>query len=469
VIAHFDNGAIHAIERAVSAPGPGAYWARHAWLPAGIAENVRLQVDDGRFTAVTPGEAPALGDVQLPGVVLPGFANTHSHAFHRALRGRTHHEGGTFWTWRNAMYTIAERLTPDTYYTLARAVYAEMALAGVTVVGEFHYVHHRPDGTPYPDPNAMGEALMRAAADAGIRLTLLDTCYLAGGLGETGHVPLDRRQRRFGDDGVAAWADRFAALADRPGVRIGAAIHSVRAVPAHALPTVVAAAAGRPLHVHLSEQPAENQQCVEFYGVTPTELLRRAQALGPHTTAVHATHLTPADVTAIAAAGAAVSLCPTTERDLADGIGPAGALAAAGVRLVLGTDQHAMVDLLEEARAVELNERLATGRRGTFAPADLLHLLSGHDTLGWPDAGTIAVGQRADLVELDPRSIRTAGTDPAQILFAAGTPDVRTVVVDGQPVVDGGRHRLGDVGALLAGAIASVTSQAVTTQGSETR
>ena len=192
-------------------------------------------------------------------------------------------------------------------------------------------------------------------------------------------------------------------------------------------------------------------------------MLRRAGALGPHTTAVHATHLTDADVSALAAAGAAVSLCPTTERDLADGIGPAGALAAAGVRLVLGTDQHAMVDLLEEARAVELNERLATGRRGTFAPADLLHLLAGHDTLGWPDAGSIAVGQRADLVELDPRSIRTAGTDPAQILFAAGTPDVRTVVVDGQAVVDGGRHRLGDVGALLADAIAAVTTPAVTT------
>ena len=172
---------------------------------------------------------------RLPGVVLPGLANCHSHAFHRALRGRTHGRGGTFWTWRDAMYAVAARLDPDSYLDLARATYAEMALSGVTAVGEFHYLHHAPGGARYADPNAMGRALIQAAADAGIRLTLLDTCYLAGGLGPDGHTELGPEQLRFGDGDADAWAARVALLGDAEHVRIGAAIHSVRAVPRRAL------------------------------------------------------------------------------------------------------------------------------------------------------------------------------------------------------------------------------------------
>src|SRR4051812_10442154 len=182
----------------MTAPAGKAWFAEFAALPGGIARDVRLVVVDGRFAAVTPDSDPA-GSARLPGVVLPGFANCHSHAFHRALRGRTHDGGGTFWTWREGMYALAAGLDPDRYLALARATYAEMALAGVTAVGEFHYLHHAPGGRPYADANAMGEALRVAAADAGIRLTLLDTCYVAGGLDASGHQPLDARQLRFSD------------------------------------------------------------------------------------------------------------------------------------------------------------------------------------------------------------------------------------------------------------------------------
>ena len=269
-------------------------WAAdYALLPGGLAAGVVIDVADGRFSAITAG-GDAAGASRLPGVVLPGFANVHSHAFHRALRGRTH-RGATFWAWRERMYALAQRLDPDSLLALARATYAEMALAGVTAVGEFHYLHHAPGGARYADPNVMGEALGQAAADAGIRLTLLDTCYLAGGLDGTGHLPLDRMQRRFSDGDAGAWAARMAGLRETPGMRVGAAIHSVRAVPRPDLAGVAEAAAGRPLHVHVSEQPAENDACQARYGCTPTELLASAGVLGPATTVVHATHLTGPD------------------------------------------------------------------------------------------------------------------------------------------------------------------------------
>ena len=172
-----------------------ALFASQALLPSGPARDVLIEVADGRFTSVTPGSSAPPDAARLRGVVLPGFANAHSHAFHRALRRRTHLGGGTFWTWREAMYSLASRLDPDNYLALARAVYAEMALAGITTVGEFHYVHHAPGGRAYDDPNAMGHALQQAASDAGIRLTLLDACYLEGGF----ETPLAGPQLRFGD------------------------------------------------------------------------------------------------------------------------------------------------------------------------------------------------------------------------------------------------------------------------------
>jgi formiminoglutamate deiminase len=417
------------------------YWAEHALLPGGLAAGVTVTVAEGVIGSVEAGTR-ADDAIRLPGVLLPGFANAHSHAFHRALRGRTHDGGGTFWTWRERMYAVASRLDPDTYLALARAAYAEMALGGVAAVAEFHYLHHAPGGRPYPDPHAMDHALRQAAAEAGIRLTLLDTCYLAGGF----DAPLDEVQRRFADRDADAWAAR-ATGAD------GVAVHSVRAVPRDALKIVATAAAGRPLHVHLSEQPAENAACLRRHGLTPTGLLAAEGVLSPAATAVHATHLTGNDVALLAATGTGACLCPTTERDLADGIGPARALRDAGVPLSLGSDQHAVTDLIEEARALEMHERLATGERGRFTPAALLAALTAHAALGRPDAGRLEPGAPADLVAVRTDTVRTAGCDPAQILLAATAADVDTVLVDGNVVVEGGHHRLGDVGTLLRDAI----------------
>lgn len=434
-----------------------AFWCEHAQLPDGVAARVRLVVEGGAIAAVERDADAEPGDERLAGLVLPGLANAHSHVFHRGLRGRTHDDGGTFWTWRERMYAVAARLDPDRYLALARAAYAEMALAGTTAVGELHYLHHRPDGAPYDDPHAMAAALVQAAADAGVRLTLLDTCYLAGGLDATGSMPLAPEQRRFSDGDAERWAARHEGVRTLAGERVvvGAAIHSVRAVPAAALGTVVAAAAGAPLHVHLSEQPAENDACRAAYGVTPTRLLADHGVLGPRTTAVHAIHLTPADIGLLGSSGTAVCACPTTEADLADGIGPFPLLAAAGSPLCLGTDQHVTSDVLVEAQRLDAHERLRTGERAGLGPAALLRAATehGHRALGQP-GGRLEPGAPADLVALDLATPRTAGTDPAQAVQVATGADVRTVVVAGETIVRDGVHRLGDVGALLADAVA---------------
>lgn len=436
-----------------------SWFARHALVPDGLAPDVRFEVEDGRFTAVTPDSA-ADGATELPGVVLPGFANAHSHAFHRALRGRTHADGGTFWTWRERMYALAERLDPASYLALARATYAEMALSGITCVGEFHYLHHRAEGSPYADPNAMGEAVRQAAHEAGLRMTLLDACYLAGGLGHRGHLEPDRTQRRFSDGDVGSWAARVRAQRP-PGdtERLGVAVHSVRAVPAEAIPVVVGVADGRPLHVHVSEQPAENEATQLLWGVTPTELLARAGALQGSTTAVHATHLTERDRQLLSANSVTVCMCPTTERDLADGVGCARALVDDDVPLSLGTDQNALIDFFEEARGLEMDERVASGQRGRFRHSGLVRAMTNHGSLGWDDAGALAAGMRADLVAVRRDSPRTAGCPADQILYAAGAADIDTVVIGGDVVVQDGRHRLGDVGVLLDEAIGAAWQQ----------
>jgi formiminoglutamate deiminase len=414
-----------------------SYWCEHAWLPSGVQAGVLVSATDV-VTAVSVVDDPPPGARRLAGLVLPGFANAHSHAFHRALRGRTHADGGTFWTWRTAMYRLAARLDPDNYLRLARAVYAEMAVAGVTCVGEFHYVHHPAGGGRYADPNAMGAALRQAAADVGIRITLLDTCYLAGGI----DTPLDAAQARFSDGSVDAWAARISAQRSAEHARTGAAIHSVRAVPRADLPSVVEATAGRPLHVHLSEQPAENEACLAAYGHTPTSVLHEAGALTPRTTAVHATHLSTKDIELLGGSGTGACFCPTTEADLADGIGPARALADAGVPLSLGSDQHAVVDPLLEARALEHGERLRSGQRGRFTPAELVAALTNHASLGWQSAGRIEVGAPADLVAVDLSSPRTAGSLPDQAVLAATAADVRTVIASGRIIASEGRHDL---------------------------
>lgn len=419
-----------------------SYWARYAWLDGGVQERVRLVESAGRWVEVTPNSPYSAEDHRSEGLTLPGLANTHSHAFHRALRGRTHHNGGTFWTWREAMYGLASRLDPDSYLALARAVYAEMALAGVTTVGEFHYLHHQAGGRPYAEENAFGEALIQAAADAGLRITLLDTCYLSGGLDRDGYHAPSEIQQRFSDGSASAWADRVSRLGDREHARVAAAIHSVRAVPDDQLAAVVQAFPGRPLHVHLSEQPAENEATVARFGRTPTRLLADHGFGAAHHTAVHATHLTDADVAYLGGTNTNASFCPTTERDLADGIGPARRLKDAGAVITLGSDQNAVIDLLEEARALEADERLGSLQRGRFSPAELVRAVTqdGHRSLGWSDAGRLAVGCRADLVQLRMDTVRTAGALPEQLILVATASDVARVVVDGKLVVEDGRH-----------------------------
>ena len=423
-----------------------SYWLERAWLGGpSVTSGVLVTVDAGRFTRVeTVARAPDYTH-RLAGLTIPGLANCHSHAFHRALRGRTQAGGGSFWTWREQMYGVAGALDPETYYDLALATYREMLASGITCVGEFHYLHHQPDGTPYNDPNEMGLALVSAARDAGIRITLLDTCYLASGIGQ---AP-EGVQVRYSDGDVERWQQRAAALAsaqsgpDVPDVVVGAAIHSVRAVPREQVKGVVTWAEERraPLHVHLSEQPAENESCLAAYGLSPTAVLDAEGALGVRTSAVHATHLSEPDIELLGQSSTRVTFCPTTERDLGDGIGPSRSLHRAGARLTLGTDSHAVIDMFEEMRAVEMDERLASRRRGHWSAEELLVAAtrSGHESLGFADAGRIETGGRADLVTLDTSSVRTAGTgaDLAAVVFAATASDVSSVVAGGRQVATG--------------------------------
>jgi formiminoglutamate deiminase len=432
--------------------------------------DVLIEADGGLFTDVRAEVEPPPEAERLSGLVLPGLANVHSHAFHRALRGHTQAERGTFWTWRTRMYGVAARLEPDTYLNLATAVYAEMALAGITCVGEFHYLHHAPAGRRYADENAMGQAIIEAAERAGLRVTLLDTLYLAGGIAR----PVEGVQVRFSDRDAARWAHRTTDLHSAVGspdplgrqrIRIGAAIHSIRAVPPEQFEPVLAWSHhhAAPLHLHLSEQRAENDACMAAYGKTPAAVFLAAGVLGPRTTAVHATHVVDEDIALLGESGTSVCMCPTTERDLADGIGPARLLSLAGSPVVLGSDGHAVIDLFEEARAVELDERLRTEVRGHWTAGELLQAatMAGHASLGWPEAGLIAPGAFADLVVINTESVRLAGWQPATaaeaVVFAATAADVRQVVVSGRDVVRDGRHLLvDDVPAALAASIAAV-------------
>lgn len=409
----------------------------------------------------TGGVAPP-GAERLRGITMPGFANVHSHAFHRALRGRSQSGRGSFWTWREGMYEVADRLDPERYRALARAVFAEMALAGVTAVGEFHYLHHGPGGRRYDDPNEIGRGLAAAAGEAGIRITLLDTCYLHGGIGE----PPAGTQVRFSDGDAGRWAERVEALGDLgAGARLGAAIHSIRAVDPTASAVVAEWARGHscPLHAHVAEQPAEVDACRAAHGKTPIGVLDDAGTLDDNFTAVHCTQVSEADIRTLGSAGCTCCVCPTTERDLADGIAPARVIVDAGARLALGSDSHAVIDQFEEMRGVELDERLATNERGVHRAAELLRAATagGHRSIGWPEAGRIEAGATADLVTVSLDGVRMAGTAPGSeleaLVFAAGAADVRHVVAGGEVVVRDGRHLSFDVAAELRKTIGAVT------------
>ncbi len=451
-----------------------SYWCEWAWLGAvdgRMESGVLIEVSGDRIAEIVT-NCPVVPDdaVRLSGLTLPGLVNGHSHAFHRGLRSRTHAKMGTFWTWRDQMFTLAERLDPDSYRALATATFAEMVLAGFTTVGEFHYIHHGRNGVPYSNANEMSSALIDAANIAGIRITLIDTCYLQAGV--VPHAELNPIQRRFSDGTADQWAERAEAMTNdsRMGssstIRFGAAIHSVRSVPRTAMAQVAEWASRRnlPLHAHVSEQPAENEQCFEAHGITPTELLHDSGALNERFTAVHATHVTVNDRSLYATTGSTCCICPTTERDLADGIGPTAALRTANVSMSIGTDSHAVVDPFEEIRAIELNQRLTTLSRGTHQPGELLGIATsnGARSLGWHDTGRIASGALADFTTVSLDSIRLAGTDSdslaAAMVYAATTADVRHVVVGGRVIVADGLHQSIDVPSALAKSIRELWS-----------
>ncbi|WP_209374109.1 amidohydrolase family protein [Brevibacterium renqingii] len=480
------------------------FWCETAWVDGAVANGVLLTSDDtGTLSSVETGIASAPAGAEVaPGLTLPGGVNAHSHAFHRILRGRTHGDGGTFWTWREVMYSVAAKLEPESYETVARAVFAEMLAGGYTSVGEFHYVHHAQDGTPYgaePESgrphgdaaaneftsaredesrprgdaagdsaenraHAMERALARAAASAGIRIRLLDTCYLTGAI----DAELSDEQARFGDGTIDGYMDRHAALstafADEfpvgdPGesfVHIGAAIHSIRAVPAANLPRF--AELDGPVHVHLSEQPAENEACRTAYGTTPTQVLARSGVVGPNLSAVHATHLSEDDIAVLGRSRASIVMCPCTEADLADGIGPARELADAGAVISLGSDQHVVLDALRETQGLEAGERLRSAQRGRFSPSELITALTegGARSLELP-VGSLEAGKACDFVALRTDSMRTFGSLDEQIILTATSADVHLTVSGGRVRVREGVHaELGDISDLYAQAFAAL-------------
>jgi formiminoglutamate deiminase len=439
------------------------FFAEHAWLGGeNCASNVRITVDQGLFVSIDANATPNSKDSRIAGVVIPGFVNAHSHAFHRALRGRTHSGAGLgdFWSWRTLMYQVANRLTPENYLALATATYSEMALAGITTVGEFHYIHHQQNGKHFDDPNEMGKVLLEAARRAGIRITLLDVAYLHAGLKSQ---QLATEQLRFSDSSVENWLMRVDALGKPSATHsFGLAPHSVRAVHEQELSLIAKNRKNRVVHVHVSEQPAENQACLEATGRTPTQLLNDTQLLGSFTTAVHATHLQSSDISLLGQSKTFSCFCPTTERDLADGIGPSDALVGSGSPLCLGSDSHAVIDMFEEARAVELNQRLITNKRGIHRSSDLLSAatVNGASSLGSKKHGFVA-GAAADFICVSKNSVRLADFDPengaAHLVHSATSSDVSDVWVGGEQIVRNFTHKsLTDINQSLRSAIRAV-------------
>ena len=408
--------------------GAGLWHAEQAWL-GHRAEDVLIEVEDGRIKAVTEGAAPPTGATRLRGWTISGLANVHSHAFQRSLRGATESGGGDFWEWRKQMYAAAEDWDRAQYLQHVRAVFREMLLAGITAVGEFHYLHAL--------GNQLSEAVVEAAAEEGIRLTLIDSCYLRGGVDGR---PLEGAQRSFSDGDVERWTKRMDSMVALDGgtAIIGAAIHSVRAVDPASMRIVAAWARRRnaPLHIHLAEQPAEVEECVAIEGCTPTQLLEREGILGPDLTAIHAIHVDGDDIALLGRNKVSVCACTTSERDLADRVGPLQRLADAGSPLCVGSDSNAVIDSLEEARGLELDQRRATGRRIHHQPEELYRAatINGMRALGW-ESGELKPGMLADFITLDAERLQGRRLDLGYLMFCCSAGDVRNVVVGGRTLV----------------------------------
>ena len=438
-----------------------------AWLPDLIYADGRFQADvalvvDHKVLRLEPGDK-----VQTPirlknRALLPGLVNAHSHAFQRVIRGRTErrsqHTSDSFWTWREQMYAAANRLSPEDIYNASRMAFLEMALSGITAVGEFHYIHHAPDGSRYSDPNLLEREVIRAARDVGVRIALLRVAYARAGY----QSEPNPQQVRFIEDSPETYLKNLAELLTAPELKdgpawLGVAPHSVRAVPLDYLKTIVefARARGLVVHMHVAEQAAEVEACIEEYGRSPVALLDTEGLLNERFTAVHAIHVTPKAVNALARGRANVCACPTTERNLGDGVVPVEAYFNAGVPVSLGTDSQTQIDLLEDARELEYHLRLQRTARNILAPGSetdesaLARRLfacattSGAMSIGF-DGGTLEPGAPADFFTVDLDDASIAGSTPetllANIVFSLSRTAVKDVVVSGKRIVADGRH-----------------------------
>jgi formimidoylglutamate deiminase len=416
-----------------------------------------LSVDDGGRIADLAATAER---IDLTGkALLPGFINAHSHSFQRLIRGRAESRaisGRDFWSWRNTMYQAAAELSPEDVYDVARMCFLEMARAGITTVGEFHYLHNALNGRPYDDPNLLAHQVIGAAKSVGLRIVLLRSAYLRSGY----QLPSDPGQRRFFEQGDAFLSNiaslRAAYAADSAEVSFGVAPHSIRAVPLEELREIVSWARSNslPIHMHVAEQIAENTACQQEYGYTPVELLAREGLLGKDFVAVHAIHLSSHEVSALAAARAVVCSCPTTERNLGDGIVPVDALMKLGVRHTLGSDSQAQIDSLEDARELDYHLRLSQQQRAVLDQIDGTPIasrlfdcatLNGAQALGI-EAGSLAPGQYGDMVSIDLEDLSVAGHTVETLLpllvFGANRTAIRDVVVNGKIILRNGRHSL---------------------------
>jgi len=438
-----------------------AFFAAEAWLPAGWARDVRIEVDaDGTIGAVAAG-ARAEGATRLGGTLLPGLCDLHCHAFQRAMAGLTERRAGgdSFWTWRETMYGFVARLDPDDVEAIAAQAYVELLKGGFTSVCEFHYLHRDRDGCEYANPAELAERIVAAAARAGIGLTLLPVLYMHAGFGGQ---PLRPEQARFrgSPDSIASLVARVRAA--HPEVRVGLAPHSLRAVTPEALDAALAALdAAAPIHIHAAEQLKEVEECVAWAGKRPVEWLLDRHGIGARWCVVHATHMTDAETAALARSGAVAGLCPTTEANLGDGLFPLARYLEHDGALGVGSDSNVSTSAIEELRLLEYGQRLAERRRAIAASgaspsvgATLYRaaLAGGARASGRRVAG-LAPGERADFLVLDPDSPALAGKAGDTLLdafvFAGSANPVRDVYVGGRRVIAAGRHA-GEAGVLAA-------------------